>query len=74
MGIIKTNIPGFVKDKKTNVVINTNNDFESYKKTRERLKTQKRAERETKQEIDVLKQQLNELQNLLKQVLDGKSQ
>ena len=40
MGIIKTNIPGFVKDKKTNVVINTNNDFESYKKTRERLKTQ----------------------------------
>ena len=56
---VKTNMPGFLKDKKTNVVINTNyNDYLMYKAQQARSK-----------KVNNLETQMTEIQNNLQKIV-----
>lgn len=67
--LVKTNINGYVKDRKTNAVLNTDEqayiDYCANKKRVIELKTMK-------SKVDSMQEQINKLEALIKQVINGK--
>tara|TARA_Y100000296_G_C5024242_1_gene181435 strand:+ start:363 stop:572 length:210 start_codon:yes stop_codon:yes gene_type:complete len=64
--IVKTDLPGYVKDKKNGGVMNTDNvALDAYKKRRQSM-------REHDNDINALKDEMGEIKTLLKKLLDKK--
>ena len=60
------------RDGRTNAIINTNkNEFESYIKNRERLKSNTERVDSLERKVDDLKGDLDEIKSMLKAVING---
>lgn len=60
-----------VRDPKTNAIINTNVDeFDKYKKQKERLELRKKRDEETDLKIEELNQSIQEIKMLINKVLE----
>ena len=60
------------RDGRTNAIINTNkNEFESYIKNREKLKTNTERVYSLERKVDDLKGDLDEIKSMLKAVING---
>lgn len=70
--LLKTDLDGFSRDTQSKAVINTNvEQIRKYKQEREeRIKLQTVAERQTHltEEIDTIKQDLNDIKSLLQEI------
>lgn len=66
--LLKTNVPGFLKDPETGVVINNNyNELEAHYMARQKAKELA----EVKNNVDELKRNFNEIKTMLRQILEG---
>lgn len=69
MSLIKTNIPGYYKDTETNAIINTSDEYNSY-----RLKRDKSKEFENlKDKVNKMDNDISDIKNLLLQLVNGKN-
>ena len=75
MSLLKTNISGYKKDPSTNLVINTNNEYESYKQQKIKAKNMASTRHElteTKKELETIRTELAEIKDLFRQIVNGK--
>jgi hypothetical protein len=69
MPLIKTNVPGYFKDTETNVIINTSDEYHSYK-----IKKDKSKEFESlKNKVNKMDNDISDIKNLLLQLVNGKN-
>ena len=75
MSLLKTNISGYKKDPVTRLVINTNDEYESYKQQKIKAKTMASTRHEltdTKRELETIRTELAEIKDLFRQIVNGK--
>lgn len=65
---IKTNVPNYMKDPNTNVVINTSDEYDKMKAERKRQKEM----HEMKSRMGKLENDISDIKNLLIQLANGK--
>lgn len=70
MTLQHTNVPGLVKDTKTNTVLNNNlSEYQNYLLQKQRVKKSMSLE----EEINNLKKEMQEVKSALQSILNGKS-
>ena len=76
MSLIKTNVPGYLKDEETKLIINNNQaEFDLYKAARLKVQQSHEAKNEVltlKQQVESLHNDMSDIKNLLTQLLEKK--
>lgn len=67
MPLIKTNVPGFYKDSETNAIINTSDDYLTFKSQKEKVKDYDNL----KNKVNKLEGDISDIKNLLLQLVNG---